>query len=496
MKRRLIALFCAAIAGPLSAQPNFKLTCSPILTQTTKTYPSQNGNYLLKEYDKGSDKSGKINLYTPEHKKLASISFSFDTKARDFLVAPIHSKDKLLLFTAPLHPAWSGPGSSPCAVMWNEVPQEPITIQQYDPSTLKPVGLKRTIAQETSKKNSSTIVRSPNGVYFALIEHAFPEFSKIKYTLFKEGEQIFTKEIAVEGYSKPAWINLDGDFVVMSNTGDLAVSYSQYYQTFPHANLLMISASTQKAVFAKLKVNGKMTYEDPYLLFTDDGNLLVAATYAKIEKRASNYEGIVVETFSPQFEKVKHVEIPFNNETLTKCANTIRDKTTVNELHDQQVQKVLPVPGGYVIVSEQETSVSVAVGANNSTTVTAYGNLVCQGISSDLKEQYQTVIRSIDKRSTFILFQAQNAHAIGNRVYIFHPGNDDSVKNTPDEFALYCTSWENGSNTPKTNTVKVPRTNKDLFLTTNQMFNLSANKLLFKGQLKNDLVWTTMEITE
>jgi hypothetical protein len=219
-----------------------------------------------------------------------------------------------------------------------------------------------------------------------------------------------------------------------------------------------------------------------------------ASTYALPEKDVENHTGIVVEILSPSFNLLNHSEVPFSSEVLSKCTNSIGGKP--NSLYNHYVQNILPVKDGYVIVTEQQTSVTVAMGANNTASKTAYGNLVCICLDGQLKEQKQLLVRSVNQKMNFVIFEEQGSYVLNNRVYIFHPGSDDKVKNTDDEFDLYCTTWEGGTANPEPKTVEVPRPYKDLHMYPSDLRVLAPNKLLIFGRGNGGDVWTTMEITE
>lgn len=497
MKRSLIALFCTAIAGPLSAQPNFKLTCSTTPNREyTEWTTSGTNQYMVNQTVRNEQyrDRGTITLFSAEHKKLASFSYQNPPKKYSNLTYPLIAKDKLLLFT--------GSGgivarrhtsryilTAECGLA---------TIQEYSLPDLKATGEKKSIFSGDSKYSSAHIARSPDGKTFVVIQTTTPYSPAVKVILYRNAEPVYSKEITLKNVVRGPYTVVNTNSIVVSNGGEVAFTYGEVMTSVPYTCIAAISANGEKILDKELKAAGKTVPGDANFLFEDDGSLVVAATYGVTGKKVENFTGVVVEKFSPTLELVKHTELPFSAETIAKCAeSTTKQKGT---LYYQVVNNILPVNDGYVIVTQQVVELMPSSLWYSATTnlifKTMYNNLVCFGLSKDCKENYQSVVRTIPQKSTFVIFEQMGSYVSNNRVYIFHSGNDDKVKNTPNEFDLYCTTWEGATTTPQMKTVLVPRPFADLHIYPEVYNVLAPNKLLFYARGNGGDIMTTMEITE
>lgn len=496
MKKLLTAFLCVATAC-LAAQPTFKLTCSTTPNREyTEWTTSGTNQYAVNQTVRNEQyrDRGTITLFSAEHKKLASFSYQNPPKTYSNLTYPLIANNKLLLFTGYGSTSFSRHTSKYILTTGSSDTK----IQEYDLATLKSTGVKKDVFPKDSKYSGADIARSPDGNSFVVIPHVSPYSPDIKVILYKNAEVVYTKELTLKGSERGPYISINTNSIVVSNNGDVAFSYETVRTSLPFVYITAISRNGEKVLDKELKVAGKSVTDKTNFLFEEDGGLVVAVTYGITDKKMEHFTGVLVEKYSPTLELLKHAELPFSAETIAKCAESFTPQK--GTLYYQLVNNILPVKDGYVIVTQQVVELLPPSLSYSVTTTliykTMYNNLVCFGLSKDVKENYQTVVRSVPRKSTYVTFEQMGSYVSGNRVYIFHPGNDDKVKNTPNEFDLYCTTWEGATNAPQTQTVLVPRPFADLHIYPEVYNVLAPNKLLFYARGNGGDIMTTMEITE
>jgi hypothetical protein len=144
--------------------------------------------------------------------------------------------------------------------------------------------------------------------------------------------------------------------------------------------------------------------------------------------------------------------------------------------------------GEYLLVTEQkffQTFTNFSAWVRN--------NALCIGLSDKLESQYQYMVRQTPKKSTFMCCDPMASYVADGKVYIFHRGTDDKLKNTPDEFDAFCTSWEHGKTKPTTIEIARPDTDFEMYFWRTR--ELAENKLLVSVRGKGGMMNTTLQIS-
>jgi hypothetical protein len=218
-----------------------------------------------------------------------------------------------------------------------------------------------------------------------------------------------------------------------------------------------------------------------------DGEFLVATGYCKPGKQSFYTEGMLVEKYDATLEVKSRAVIPFSSATLDACRTSDHGGLEGPYIFRQRAIKLHELDNGYALVTEQQYQVPYG-----QTSATFHNNLICFGLNRQLEGQYQHVVRQFDKRIDFIPYRGSDSYGSGDKVYIFHPGVKENVKNTPDEFDVFCTSWEHGKTNPSTTEVQRPYSDFDMILP--GMDVLDKDKLIFTVRGKGGTVFSTMSL--
>jgi hypothetical protein len=483
MKRNLLLLFSAAITAAF-AQPTFKLTPSNSTRLSSSVVASGNGRYILKEtsVDPMKTKTGKFYLRDAENKTLVTKDYQVPLKYNTIPINEmIRQGDKLFSVMA----AANGSNYSTRYRVFTQRQVVDLQVQERDYTTLLPKGTPKLIKLPSDMTLFYTLIHSQDGKRSVLMRSVAKSVNKLNYRLFDEDfNEIASKDIEVPLVKTK--YDLNEPQYVMNNRGDIAFVTGSYDNI--QNNVVFISAATQKVISKQIVVKGKLVCHTQTLDFDKDGGLVVASTYGPVGKKLEYMEGVVVVKYSADnMEVVWQTEIPFTSQVVEKCKEA--HGANGKALFYQITQKIhFTEDGGYVIATGQDWKINV--NANYMSNVT--NNLIAVGLGAKGEAMYQNVVRAIDKSSKFILLKGAGTYVSGDMVYYFHASEKDNVKNTPDEFDMYCTYWQHGKTEPKT--IEVNRPYTDLHLFPGGLVELDKNKILFQGQGKGGDVFTTMEI--
>ncbi len=453
MKQLFLAL-TLVICQLLSAQTTFEIS-GPTAPTRDNIYTSGygDGKYVLiqNNIDPMKRKTGKIFLYSSDNKLLAQRDYKLDVKFNTIpMVQAIIKKDKLVLFMAPS--AYGGSSQVKPVVFDYDLCLD-ITMQEYDINTLAPIGSPVTIKVPKENYYSTSLIYSEDGKYLATIGKAYKVENKFRYTLHNDkGEVLFTKECPIPVMSNP--MKFDSRSIAMKDNGDLVFIVSDKQKDdASDSYVYVIEAATQKMLTKKLDVPGKRVDNYPNIFIAPNGEIVLSYKYGLFGKLYDNYSGIAFDRFSPTLELIQHKEIPFSGEILskygdTKQPGTLKDFTTV----------VSPTTSGYAVLLYE--SVRKQTGPKQ----WDYQNnhVMCIGVNNKFDVVFTKNIYEVDNGSNWCIYRPVHIYTSGDNIYILHGGKDDKVKNTKEEFEIYCSYWKAGDAEIKT--TKVNRSSNELEL--------------------------------
>lgn len=233
-----------------------------------------------------------------------------------------------------------------------------------------------------------------------------------------------------------------------------------------------------------------MVSKYPEMQFTKDGELILAAEYAVPGKNIDYTAGYVIEKYAGSLtEQKQHAEVTFTPETFEKCKTSDSKNNPAGTMYRQRLRKVsLMDDGGIVLYTEQNVRRQTGPEKWDVTN----NNLLCIALNEKLESRYQLVVHQLDKKSNFVIFESAGMYTNGSDVYVFHPGTDDKVKNTPNEFDIYCTYWKNDN--PKPQTFEVTRSFADQHIFAGGLREVEKNKLVMLSDGNGGYMYTTMSI--
>ncbi|MCX6198120.1 MAG: hypothetical protein NTY88_02710 [Bacteroidetes bacterium] len=489
MKQTLtVFLCCLLFIG--KAQPTFTLTPSASTREYTEVSGCDNGNYIVKETARTihyRDK-GKLTLYSSEQKKITQINYQLPLKIiNSAITEPILNKDKMILLSGTFITLVNEGERVP---FWDLVMPDGIVRQDYNPKTLEPIGKPQTLPYTTDKTfYNFKFVRSPDGNNFAIWSTDMHNDGLIKYSLNNNSGEVFTKEFTLPGIIGTCKSNKES--AVMNNKGDLAFQYSDSKREEDAENFVaLVSASKQKLYAKKLKVPGKSVYMRAAVTLTKDGGLIVAAPYCTPAKTTTHSIGMLVEKYSADMQLQYHAEIPYSAETMEAFKKTQNDGVKGTLFKQMPIKIHEMESGGYVLVTEQQFRIPYG---NNYLNIR--NDILCIGMNDKLENQYQNVVRVHESNSDLYCCDLSGSYAVGDRVYIFHRGENEKLKNTPDEFDFFCTWWEHGKTQPQR--LEVNRPDSDFRIFPQHFYEFEKNKLLFlcNGKGGGD-VYSTLQIEQ
>ncbi|HLP49468.1 MAG TPA: hypothetical protein VK154_01150 [Chitinophagales bacterium] len=442
----------------------FLLNAQPVISITGPTPPTRDhleiqgycdGKYVMVQNNPESTKrtTGKLFLYSADNKVLAQrdykLNFKFNTIA---MVKAILKKDKVVLFTA----ASGGNDWSKKPVLFWRVVCQDITMQEYDLS-LQPIGAAKTIAVSKENYYNTSLVYSNDGKYFALIGKAYKAEDKFRYQLFNEkGEEIFAKD-----YSVPQckyWTDMSESAIQLKDNGDLVFIVSDKNKdNASDAYIYVIESATQKIYSKKLEVAGKMVSNYPEMFLGADGSITLAYDYGLAGKLWENKSGIAFDKLSSTLSVIAHKEIPFSAEAVKRYADSKQPGTLKSFRAEFREVK----SGGYVAQVYERVRKQTGPEKWDMTN----NNLFCIGFNDKFEVAYEHFLREVPKGSNWIIYRPIDIYTSGDNVYVFHGGTDDKVKNTKEEFEMYCTWWQHGKTQPQT--IKVTNQYADVQMYTN-----------------------------
>lgn len=453
MKQLFLAL-TIFICQLLSAQTTFEIS-GPTAPTRDAIFTSGygHGKYVLiqSSIDPTKRKTGKIFLYSSDNKLLAQRDYKLDVKFNT--IASVHAivlKDKVVVFLAASADGGSG-GCKP--VIFNFSLCMDITMQEYDINTLAPIGSPSVIKVPKENYYSTSFFCSEDGKYFATLGMAYKVNNKFRYTLHNDkGEVLFTKEFPLPVMDNA--LRFDYRSIAMKDNGDLVFIVSDKQKDdASDSYVYVIEAATQKMLTKKLDVPGKRVDNYPNIFIASNGEIVLSYKYGLFGKLYDSYSGIAFDRFSPTLELIQHKEIPFSGEILskygdTKQPGTLKDFTTV----------VSPTTSGYAVLLYE----SVRKQTGPKQWDYQHNHVMCIGVNNKFDVAFTKNVYEVDNSSNWCIYRPVYMYTSGDNIYILHGGKDDKVKNTKEEFEIYCSYWKAGDADIKT--AKVNRSSNELEL--------------------------------
>lgn len=471
MKLLLLSLCCTLILTA-SAQTEFKLNAGTPLREYHEVKAIYKDGFILKftSNDPAKRGTGKFVKYSTGNSAGSQKPYKLDLNFKTMPIADIMLlKDGHALLAYGGSVGMGDVSQAPNVMRWQSGIKD-YSIQPFDLNTMQATGTPKVIGIPTKKDMGvCALIYSPEGKRLAIMSGEYNVYSTFKYKLMDgAGNELFIKEYTLPIIKNYRSVNEYS--IRLTESGELAFTVADYKDhKEPGFTLVKIDAN-QKLITKKVEVKGKYVSNYADLKLEENGNLIVTIEcYKDASQKFST--GKITQTYGPALELISEKEVECPECKLPKFGE-------VTKLDG----------GGYIAIAKETGQRQTGPAKWDNT----YSKLTCVGYNDKLEEIYRYDVHSIDKSSTWCIYRPFAEYIEGDNIYIFHGGTDDKVKNTKEEFELYCTYWQHGKTKPQTVKLQLPFPDLNLEMAWFKV--MDKNKLFITGEGNGGKVYTTLNI--